>query len=56
MGDFGLEHLMGAHCTGINAVFTLRELIGLDRSTSVVGAVGAVFELGTGINPGYIAR
>ncbi len=56
MGDFGLEHLMGAHCTGINAVFTLRELAGLDRSTSVVGAVGAVFELGTGINPGFIAR
>ncbi len=44
----GLEHFMGAHCTGIEAVFRLRESAGLDRDHCVVGSVGASFELGKG--------
>jgi 7,8-dihydropterin-6-yl-methyl-4-(beta-D-ribofuranosyl)aminobenzene 5'-phosphate synthase len=53
---FGLENLIGAHCTGIEAVYRLREKTGLARSTAVVGAVGARFELGHGIAPGQLAH
>jgi 7,8-dihydropterin-6-yl-methyl-4-(beta-D-ribofuranosyl)aminobenzene 5'-phosphate synthase len=53
---FGLENLIGAHCTGIEAVYRLREKVGLLRATAVVGAVGASFELGKGIAPGRLAH
>ena len=44
-----------AHCTGI-AVYKIRELAGLFRRHCPVGAVGATFELGQGLDPGSIAR
>ena len=53
---FGVDNLIGAHCTGIETVYRLRHDLGLDRAHAVVGAVGATFELGKGIDPGYIAR
>jgi 7,8-dihydropterin-6-yl-methyl-4-(beta-D-ribofuranosyl)aminobenzene 5'-phosphate synthase len=49
-------NLLGAHCTGIEAVFGLRQRLGLTRTTCAVGAVGARFNLETGIDPGAIAR
>lgn len=52
----GLQNLVGAHCTGIEAVFRLREEVGLSRETAVVGAVGASFTLGEGIDPLALAR
>jgi 7,8-dihydropterin-6-yl-methyl-4-(beta-D-ribofuranosyl)aminobenzene 5'-phosphate synthase len=52
----GVQHLLGAHCTGIEAVYGLRRRLGLDRRTCVVGAVGAGFDLENGIRPGTIAR
>jgi 7,8-dihydropterin-6-yl-methyl-4-(beta-D-ribofuranosyl)aminobenzene 5'-phosphate synthase len=54
--EFGLQNLLGAHCTGIEAVYRLRQLIGLDRKTAAVGAVGGGFNLATGLDPGSIAR
>jgi len=48
---FQLSYLLGAHCTGIEATYRLRELIGLTRKTAVVGAVGANFTLGKGLDP-----
>jgi 7,8-dihydropterin-6-yl-methyl-4-(beta-D-ribofuranosyl)aminobenzene 5'-phosphate synthase len=51
----GLGHLLAAHCTGIEATFRLRELLGLDRRTAVVAAVGSSFTLGKGIAAGSIA-
>jgi 7,8-dihydropterin-6-yl-methyl-4-(beta-D-ribofuranosyl)aminobenzene 5'-phosphate synthase len=54
--EFKVAHLLGAHCTGIEAVYRLREAIGLTRETAVVGAVGARFTLGTGIDPLGLAR
>lgn len=51
-----LEHFVGAHCTGIEAVFRLRALAGLTRETAVVGAVGASFSLAGGIDPLALAR
>jgi len=53
---FGIDNLMGAHCTGIEVVYRLRADLGLARAHAVVGAVGARFELGQGIRPGTIAR
>ena len=45
----GIRHLLGAHCTGIEAVFRLRQLTGLVRRDAVVGAVGSSYTLGSGI-------
>jgi 7,8-dihydropterin-6-yl-methyl-4-(beta-D-ribofuranosyl)aminobenzene 5'-phosphate synthase len=53
---FGVRELIGAHCTGIEAVYRLRSQARLDRSTAVVGAVGASWQLGRGIDPGQLAR
>jgi 7,8-dihydropterin-6-yl-methyl-4-(beta-D-ribofuranosyl)aminobenzene 5'-phosphate synthase len=54
--SFAVGNLLGAHCTGIEAVFGLRQRLGLSRATCAVGAVGARFSLGTGLDPGAIAR
>lgn len=56
MREFGVEHVLGAHCTGINAVGLLRESAELSRDTSVVGAVGSTFELERGIQVGALNR
>jgi 7,8-dihydropterin-6-yl-methyl-4-(beta-D-ribofuranosyl)aminobenzene 5'-phosphate synthase len=52
----GLRHLLGAHCTGIEAVFRLRQLTGLARRDAVVAAVGSSFTLGSGIEALLLAR
>jgi 7,8-dihydropterin-6-yl-methyl-4-(beta-D-ribofuranosyl)aminobenzene 5'-phosphate synthase len=54
--EFGLANFLGAHCTGIEAVYRIRELTGLDRKRCSVGAVGAVYDLSKGLDPGSIAR
>jgi len=51
----GLAYLLGAHCTGVEATIRLRELLGLDRHSAVVAAVGSSFTLGKGIAAGEIA-
>jgi len=53
---FGLSYLVGAHCTGINSVYQIRQHLGLPRQSAVVGAVGATFVLGEGIHPGVLAQ
>jgi 7,8-dihydropterin-6-yl-methyl-4-(beta-D-ribofuranosyl)aminobenzene 5'-phosphate synthase len=54
--DFGLSYLVGAHCTGIESVYQIRQHLGLPRQSAVVGAVGATFVLGEGIHPGRLAQ
>jgi 7,8-dihydropterin-6-yl-methyl-4-(beta-D-ribofuranosyl)aminobenzene 5'-phosphate synthase len=54
--EFGLDNLIGAHCTGVETVYRFRQDLGLDRAHAVVGAVGAKFELGPGLDPRNIAR
>jgi len=56
LSELGVEHFLGAHCTGIEAVYQIREHAGLLRSNSVVGAVGASFDIETGINSLNLAR
>lgn len=54
--DFKVANLLGAHCTGIEAVYRIRERLGLPRSCAVVGSVGSTFVLGEGIRAGSLAR
>jgi 7,8-dihydropterin-6-yl-methyl-4-(beta-D-ribofuranosyl)aminobenzene 5'-phosphate synthase len=48
--------ILGAHCTGIESVYRLRQRMGLSRRTCSVGTVGATFDLKDGIQTGDIAR
>jgi 7,8-dihydropterin-6-yl-methyl-4-(beta-D-ribofuranosyl)aminobenzene 5'-phosphate synthase len=52
----GLVDLLGAHCTGIEAVFRIRQLAGLSRQSAVVGAVGSSFDSDRGIDPLALAQ
>ena len=54
--EFGVRNLMGAHCTGIEAHFRLRQLVGLTRATAIVGAVGASYTHGRGFDPTVLAQ
>lgn len=54
--EFGVQNFLGAHCTGIEATYRLRELVGLSRQTAAVAAVGAEFKLGEPIHPGNISK
>jgi 7,8-dihydropterin-6-yl-methyl-4-(beta-D-ribofuranosyl)aminobenzene 5'-phosphate synthase len=51
-----LQHLLGAHCTGLEAVYQLRRSAGLTRKTALVAAVGSSFTLHKGIDPLKLAR
>jgi len=51
-----LGYLLGAHCTGIEAVFRIRELAALDRKRAVVAAVGSSFDSSKGIDPLSLAQ
>jgi 7,8-dihydropterin-6-yl-methyl-4-(beta-D-ribofuranosyl)aminobenzene 5'-phosphate synthase len=56
MKEFKVANLVGAHCTGIEAVYRIRERLALPRSAAVVGTVGSTFVLGEGIHPGELAK
>jgi 7,8-dihydropterin-6-yl-methyl-4-(beta-D-ribofuranosyl)aminobenzene 5'-phosphate synthase len=56
MKEFGVQNILGAHCTGIEATYRLRDLVGLSRKTAAVAAVGAEFKLGEEIHPGNISK
>ena len=36
--EFGTSYLLGAHCTGIESVYRIRQRLGLPRGAAVVGA------------------
>ena len=54
--EFGVAHLLAAHCTGLEATYRLRALAGLARETAVVAAVGATVDLQRGIDPLMLAK
>ncbi len=56
MKEFRVANLLGAHCTGIEAVYRLRQRVGLTRKTAVVATVGSTFSLSDGIATGLLAR
>lgn len=53
--EFGVSKIIGAHCTGLHALYELKSLLHLKREDAVVGSVGDSFDLINGINPGIIA-
>jgi 7,8-dihydropterin-6-yl-methyl-4-(beta-D-ribofuranosyl)aminobenzene 5'-phosphate synthase len=54
--EFQVAQILGAHCTGIESVYRLRQKLGLSRHNCVVGTVGATFDLKDGIHTGPIAQ
>lgn len=54
--EFGVAQFMGAHCTGIEATYRIRQLNGMTRQSAAVAAVGATFDLRSGMKPGSISR
>jgi 7,8-dihydropterin-6-yl-methyl-4-(beta-D-ribofuranosyl)aminobenzene 5'-phosphate synthase len=54
--QFKVANLLGAHCTGIEAVYRLRDRAGLTRKSAVVSTVGSTFSLTDGIVTGPLAR
>jgi 7,8-dihydropterin-6-yl-methyl-4-(beta-D-ribofuranosyl)aminobenzene 5'-phosphate synthase len=54
--EFQIVQILGAHCTGIESVYRLRQRLGLSRHDCVVGTVGAIFDLKDGIHTGPIAQ
>jgi 7,8-dihydropterin-6-yl-methyl-4-(beta-D-ribofuranosyl)aminobenzene 5'-phosphate synthase len=56
MRKAGVAYLLGAHCTGLEAVYRLRALLGLDRRTAVVGAVGSSYSSAMRLDPRWLAH
>jgi 7,8-dihydropterin-6-yl-methyl-4-(beta-D-ribofuranosyl)aminobenzene 5'-phosphate synthase len=56
MREAGVRKLLGAHCTGLEAVYRLRALLGLDRASVVVGSVGSTYSSATGLDPLWLAH
>lgn len=56
MKEFGVKEFIGAHCTGLNSVFSLRQALQLSHGHAVVGSVGTTYELGKGITAGPLER
>ena len=56
MKTYGVEYFLGAHCTGIDAVYSIRENNNLERSKCAVGSVGAYFDYKEGMFPGLITK
>lgn len=52
----GMRYFMGAHCTGIEPVYQIREWNNLKRGECIVGSVGAVFELDKGFIAGALTK
>jgi len=52
----GIRYFMGAHCTGIEPVYQIREWANLKRGECIVGSVGATFDLDKGFMTGALAR
>lgn len=52
--EAGVQFFIGAHCTGLNAVYLIREVTGLKKSQCLVGSVGTTFTPETGITTGWL--
>jgi len=47
--EFGTAQILGAHCTGIDSLYRLRQRLGFSRQSCAVGTIGAIFDLKDGI-------
>jgi 7,8-dihydropterin-6-yl-methyl-4-(beta-D-ribofuranosyl)aminobenzene 5'-phosphate synthase len=53
---FGLANFIGAHCTGIEPVYRIRQKAGMNRRTCIVGGVGDRFSMEKGIIAGLLTH
>jgi 7,8-dihydropterin-6-yl-methyl-4-(beta-D-ribofuranosyl)aminobenzene 5'-phosphate synthase len=56
MREAGVQYLLAAHCTGLEATYRLRALLQLPRNAAVVASVGSSYSNKTGIDPRRLAR
>ena len=56
LAEFGLSNFIGAHCTGIEPVYRIRQKAGLSRRTCIVGGVGDQFSMEKGIVAGLLTH
>lgn len=52
----GIRYFMGAHCTGIEPVYQIREWASLKRGECIVGSVGDTFDLDKGFTTGALTK
>jgi 7,8-dihydropterin-6-yl-methyl-4-(beta-D-ribofuranosyl)aminobenzene 5'-phosphate synthase len=50
----GVEYFVGAHCTGLNSVYKIRQIVGFSPAKCLIGSVGMVFDLQKGIKTGWL--
>ena len=53
---YGVEYFVGAHCTGIDAVYKIQKLNRMSREECAVGSVSGYFDLENGMFPGRISK
>jgi 7,8-dihydropterin-6-yl-methyl-4-(beta-D-ribofuranosyl)aminobenzene 5'-phosphate synthase len=52
---YDVANLLAGHCSGLEATYKLRQVLGLTRKTAVVSAVGSSYTLGKGIDARKLA-
>ncbi len=52
----GVKYFMGAHCTGMEAVYEIRTLASLKRGDCIIGSVGDIFNLNKGFITGDLNK
>ena len=50
----GIRYFLGAHCTGLNSVYRIREITGLPKTDCLVATVGTTFTLDKGVTTGLL--
>ena len=53
MKEFGVKYFVGAHCTGLNSTYSIRNFMNLSSKNVLVGSVGT-YITPKGIFPGYM--
>ena len=53
MEEFGVKFFVGAHCTGLNSTYSIRNFMNLSSKNVLVGSVGT-YITNQGIFPGYM--
>jgi 7,8-dihydropterin-6-yl-methyl-4-(beta-D-ribofuranosyl)aminobenzene 5'-phosphate synthase len=50
----GIQYFLGAHCTGFNSIYRIREITGMTKEKCLVGAVGTTFDIDQGVKTGWL--
>ena len=56
MRKHGISYFLGAHCTGIDAVYQIRKNNRMKRENCAVSAVGSYYDLDKGMFSGLISK